>query len=123
MTIFFVNGLVQGDHRAEEVLVLVVITGDVFAFDKAVTIELHLFASDTAAVGDSVGYCSISHGQCFHFVQCFALVCHSFIKNGLRQLDEVCVFGYEVCFAFEGDDGTKAIVNLAKHTTFGSFSV
>ena len=88
-----------------------------------IAIQLHLFARDTAAVGNSHLYGSITHRQILYFVERLALVGNSQVKNGLSELHEVSILCNEVGFTLQRNDSSKVACSLGKYTTFRSLAV
>ena len=64
-----------------------------------------------------------AEGEGIHLFEALALVGNGCVEDFLSELDEVFVLGNEVRFAFQGENGCKAVGRLNEHSAFGCFAV
>ena len=119
----FVNFLVESNHGAKTVSVHMVVSSNCSAFQNHVTIQLHLFTSDTGSVCYSLSYSSITHRKSQNFFQSLALVSYSSVQNILSQFHEVSILSNKVSFALQSDDSTETFFYFYQNTTFRSLTV
>ena len=117
-----VNRLVESNNRAKAISVHVVVNSSACAFYSHVTIKFHFLTCDTATVSHCILYSTVTHRQCFYFVQCLAFVSHSKIKNILSQFHKVSILSYEVSFALQSNDNGIVTSSLSQNATFRSLT-
>ena len=118
------GGFVGLYHRAEQVLVHVVVNRNVGAFDEVVAIKLHLLAGNARACDDSVlHFRAVSQREFFHFIESFHLCSHGSVENVLRKFDVVGSVGHEVGLTLQRDDGGKVAGGLYEHASVGCLAV
>ena len=119
----FFRFLIKRSDRTQLILTHVVINSGISAFHYVIAVQFHLFARDTATVGNSILYSAFTHRQSLHFVQSLALVSHSSIQDSLSQCDEIFILSHEVSFALQSDDSSEFAIFLCQYATFSSFTV
>ena len=93
-----------------------------YTFYSHVTIKFHFFTSDTATINYCILYSTVTHRQCFYFLQSLAFVSHSKIKNILSQLHVICILSHKVSFTLQSNDNSTVTGSLSQNATFSSFT-
>ena len=120
----FGSRLIGLNHGAEQVFAHVVVGVDVLAFDKAISVEFHLFASDTRTSNNGVfNLRAIGQRQGLHLVEVLSLSGYGSVENVLRKLNIILAIGHEVGFTLQGDDRPETVFNLHEHTSVRGFAV
>ena len=118
-----VNFLVESNNSAKTISVHVVVNSSAYTFYSHVTIKFHFFTSDTATVNYCILYSTVTHRQCFYFLQSLAFVSHSKIKNILSQLHVICILSHKVSFTLQSNDNSTVTGSLSQNATFSSFTL
>ena len=117
-----VNVLVKSNNGAKTVSVHVIVNSSACSFYSHVTIKLHFLTCDTATVSHCILYSTVTHRQCFYFVQCLAFVSHSKIKNILSQFHKISILSHKVSFTLQSNDNGIVTGSLSQNATFRSIT-
>ena len=118
-----IGSFVEGYDRSEHVPWVDVRGGESTLYEFVDT-ELHLFARDTAALGDVILYATaVSEGSSEDFFLRSALLSLSYFEDRGDELDEVFVLSYEVRFALDADHYSVVAFVSSEDAAFFSFVV
>ena len=117
-----VHFLVESNNRAKTISVHVIINSSAYTFYSHVTIQFHLLTCDTATVSHCILYSTVTHRQCFYFVQSSAFISHSKIKNILSQFHEISILSHKVSFTLQSNDNSTVTGSFSQNATFRSFT-
>ena len=118
-----VNFFIESNDSAETISIHMIVNNSTCTLYSHVAVKFHFLACNTATVSHCILYSTVTHRQCFHFIQSFAVVSYSKIKNILSQFYEISILSYEVSFTLQRNDYGKVTGSFSQNTTFRSFAV